>query len=92
MDIRSIETFIKVAELGSITKAADELNYVQSTVTTQIKQLEKELGYPLFDRIGKKISLTVMGERFLSIAYELLKVSEKAENFTDLFSGMFGGF
>ena len=56
MDIRSIETFIKVAELGSITKAADELSYVQSTVTTQIKQLEKELGYPLFDRIGKKIS------------------------------------
>ena len=80
MDIRNVKTFVRVAELKSFTKAAEKLNYVQSTVTAQIKQLEKELGYSLFDRIGKKISLTVMGERFLSIAYELLKVSEKAEN------------
>ena len=80
MDIRNVKTFVRVAELKSFTKAAEKLNYVQSTVTAQIKQLEKELGYSLFDRIGKKISLTVMGERFLKIAYELLLVSEKAEN------------
>ena len=80
MDIRNVKTFVRVAELKSFTKAAENLNYVQSTVTAQIKQLEKELGYSLFDRIGKKISLTVMGERFLKIAYELLLVSEKAEN------------
>ena len=79
MDIRNVKTFIRVAELKSFTKAAENLNYVQSTVTAQIKQLEKELGYALFDRIGKRISLTVMGENFLSIAYELLHVSEKAE-------------
>lgn len=80
MDIRNVKTFVRVAELKSFTKAAEELNYVQSTVTAQIKQLEKELGYSLFDRIGKRISLTVMGERFLKIAYELLLVSERAEN------------
>lgn len=80
MDIRNVKTFVRVAELKSFTKAAEKLNYVQSTVTAQIKQLEKELGYSLFDRIGKKISLTVMGESFLKIAYELLLVSEKAEN------------
>lgn len=79
MDIRSIETFIRVAELGSITKAADELSYVQSTVTTQIKQLEKELGYPLFDRIGKKISLTALGEQMLQYAYEMVNVAQKAK-------------
>ena len=79
MDIRNVKTFIRVAELKSFTKAAENLNYVQSTVTAQIQQLEKELGYALFDRIGKRISLTVMGENFLSIAYELLHVSEKAE-------------
>ena len=79
MDIRNVKTFVRVAELKSFTKAAEKLNYVQSTVTAQIKQLEKELGYSLFDRIGKNISLTVMGESFLGIAYELLKVSEKAE-------------
>lgn len=80
MDIRNVKTFVRVAELKSFTKAAEKLNYVQSTVTAQIKQLEKELGYSLFDRIGKRISLTVMGESFLKIAYELLLVTEKAEN------------
>lgn len=71
MDFRNIETFLRAAELGSFTAAAQELNYVQSTVTMQIQQLERELGYPLFDRMGRKISLTSMGERFLSYARQL---------------------
>lgn len=79
MDIRNIHTFIRVAELKSFTKAADALNYVQSTVTMQIQQLEKELGYPLFDRIGKKVSLTSLGMEFLTYAYEILHAVEKAE-------------
>ena len=45
MELRNLITFTHVAELGSFTKAAENLNYVQSTVTAQIKQLEKELGY-----------------------------------------------
>ncbi len=80
MDIKNVETFVKVAELQSFTKAAEEMSYVQSTVTMQIKQLEKELGFPLFDRIGKKISLTDSGREFLEIAYELLRSVEKAES------------
>ncbi len=79
MDIRSIQTFLRVAELKSFTRAAEELNYVQSTVTTQIQQLEKELGYPLFDRIGKKVSLTNLGLEFLNYAYEIHHTVEKAE-------------
>lgn len=79
MDIRNIHTFIRVAELKSFTKAAEELNYVQSTVTMQIQQLEKELGYPLFDRIGKKVSLTGLGTEFVAFAYEILHAVEKAE-------------
>ncbi|MBQ8202660.1 MAG: LysR family transcriptional regulator [Clostridia bacterium] len=78
MDIRNIKTFVRVAELKSFTKAANELSFVQSTVTMQIKQLEKELGYPLFDRIGKRVSLTYLGERFLSYSYELLDVLGRA--------------
>lgn len=80
MDIRNIHTFIRVAELKSFTKAAEELNYVQSTVTMQIQQLEKELGYPLFDRIGKKVSLTSLGMEFLTYAIEIQHMIEKAEN------------
>lgn len=80
MEIKNITTFIRVAELQSFTKAAEEMSYVQSTVTMQIKQLESELGYPLFDRIGKKISLTAAGREFLDVAYELLRVMKSAEN------------
>ena len=79
MDIRNIKTFIRVAELKSFTKAAEELTYVQSTVTMQIQQLERELGYPLFDRIGKKVSLTPLGQEYLACAYEMLRVVEKAQ-------------
>lgn len=55
------------------------MNYVQSTVTMQIKQLENELGYPLFDRIGKKVSLTAIGSQFLNYAYEIMHTMEKAQ-------------
>jgi DNA-binding transcriptional LysR family regulator len=78
MDIRNVQTFIRVAELGSFTQVARELNYVQSTVTMQIQQLERELGYPLFDRIGKKVSLTALGTEFLAYAYEITHLVQQA--------------
>ena len=49
MELKNINTFLRVAELNSFTKAANELGYSQSTVTIQIKQLESELGFMLFD-------------------------------------------
>ncbi len=78
MDFRNIETFLRAAELGSFTAAAQELNYVQSTVTMQIQQLERELGYPLFDRVGRKVSLTSMGESFLGYARQLAHTMDLA--------------
>ncbi len=83
MDIRNIKTFVRVAELKNFTKAAQEMNYVQSTVTMQIQLLEKELGFSLFDRVGKKISLTDMGREFLNYAYEMLHIVEKAESISN---------
>ncbi|HCR41226.1 MAG TPA: LysR family transcriptional regulator, partial [Lachnospiraceae bacterium] len=58
MDFKNIQTFIKVAELKSFSLAASELGYSQSAVSTQISNIEKELGHLLFDRIGHKIKLT----------------------------------
>lgn len=78
MDIRNIRTFLRAAELQSFTGAARELNYVQSTVTMQIQQLERELGYPLFDRIGKKLSLTAPGKEFLGYARQLVHLMDRA--------------
>lgn len=77
MELRNVFTFIRVVDLGSFTKAAKELGYSQSTVTFQIKQLESELSIPLFDRIGKKISLTPLGEEFLFLAIDLIKTTSK---------------
>ncbi|MBP3633941.1 MAG: LysR family transcriptional regulator [Oscillospiraceae bacterium] len=78
MDFRNVQTFLRVAEIKSFTKAARELNYAQSTVTMQIQQLEKELGYQLFDRIGKTVSLTPMGQAFLHHAYALQRTVDMA--------------
>ena len=57
METRIAKTFIKVAELGSITRAAEQLGYSQGAVTSQIKRLEEDLGVLLFDRVGRGIQL-----------------------------------
>ena len=68
MDIKYLKSFIKIAELGSYTAAAAHLNYAQSTLNNQVKSLERELGYPLFDVINNKIYLTNEGVKLLDYA------------------------
>ncbi len=80
MEIRNLETFVLVAQTKSFTKAAEQLSYAQSTVTIQIQQLENELGYPLFDRIGKSVSLTANGNEFLNHATQILALVDKASS------------
>lgn len=79
MDIQTIKSFIYVAKLGNYTKAAEEMNYAQSTITMQLQKLEKELGFPLFERIGRKNYLTVAGKEFLAYAEQILHLMERAE-------------
>lgn len=81
MELRTAATFLRVAELQSFSKAAEQLGYSQAAVTVQIKQLEQELGTPLFERIGRRIKLTEQGTKFIPHAQELLKVAQKAQNF-----------
>ncbi|MDO4530926.1 MAG: LysR family transcriptional regulator [Bacillota bacterium] len=80
MDIKNLVTFIHVAELRSFTKAGDKLGYSQSTVSFQIRQLENELGVPLFERINRTVTLTDHGSRLLQSAY---KINELLENFME---------
>ncbi|MGM9534531.1 MAG: LysR family transcriptional regulator [Intestinibacter sp.] len=77
MELRNLETFCMIYKLKSFTKAAKELGYAQSTVTTQIKILERELGVQLFERIGRNIELTSKGEIFLEYATQILELSNK---------------
>ena len=84
MELRVLVTLQKIAELGSFSKAANELGYSQSTVTMQIKQLEAELSTQLFDRIGRKTILNNDGKRFLHYANHIIQESENAlANFHD---------
>ncbi len=74
MDIQSLETFLRVADVENFTKAAEMMSYAQSTVTMQIKRLEQELGFPLFERIGRKNYLTAAGKNFLPQATEIMHI------------------
>lgn len=78
MEIRNLITFTKVAESQSLSKAAKELGYAQSTVTMQMQQLEQELGVSLYERVGKQIRITQNGQEFLSYAAAILRMSEEA--------------
>lgn len=76
MELRNLITFIHVAELGSFTKAAEQLEYSQSTISFQIKQLEDELGCLLFERINHTITLTERGKELVSYAHKIRTLTE----------------
>ena len=80
MELRNITTFLRVAELQNFTHAAQALGYSQSAVTVQIRQLETELGVPLFERIGRSVNLTAPGQAFLQQAGEIIKAAERARD------------
>ncbi len=65
MDLRRLRTFVAVAELGTVSKAALRLRVGQPALSRQISDLQQELGLRLFDRIGRGLVLTAEGEQFL---------------------------
>ena len=77
MNIEALKTFLVVAEVKNFTKAAQQLFVVQSTITNRIKELEKEIGQPLFDRDNKHITLTHAGEHFYEYSQRFLELEEK---------------
>jgi DNA-binding transcriptional LysR family regulator len=58
MEVRQLQIFRTLAEELSFTRTAEKVHTVQSNVTAQIKALEEELGIPLFDRLGRRVTLT----------------------------------
>ena len=73
MEPRQLRCCVALAESLSFTRAADRAHVTQSTLSHQIRQLEDEVGQPLFDRIGKKVVTTEAGELFLGFAGRALK-------------------
>src|SRR5258705_13383899 len=65
MDLKRLRTFVAVADLGTVSKAALRLRISQSALSRQIGDLEYECGFKLFDRIGRRLFLTTRGEQLL---------------------------
>src|SRR5438552_8272507 len=65
MDLKRLRTFVAVADLGTVSKAALRLRISQSALSRQISDLEHECGFKLFDRIGRRLVLTTRGEQLL---------------------------
>lgn len=80
MEFRQIQTFMQISQVKNFSKAAELLGYSQSAVTVQIRQLETELGVRLFDRTGKKVTLTPQGKEFLIHANKILDDMFKAKD------------
>lgn len=79
MDISVFKTFLLVAELLNVTQAAEQLNFTQPAVTTQIHSLEKAFGVQLFERVGRKMYMTEAGRTMLEYARQITEAYETAE-------------
>src|SRR5690242_13621020 len=83
MDLRRLRTFVAVAELGTVSKAALHLHISQSALSRQLSDLEQELRVRLFDRVGRRLVLTAIGEALLGDCRGVLghahSLAERAE-------------
>ena len=91
MDLRQLEIFVKVAELGSFSKAADALFLTQPTVSEHIRSLEDELGVRLLDRLGRGAAVTKAGALLQGYAQRLLALSREARQAIESFQGRMSG-
>lgn len=91
MDLRQLEIFAKVAELGSFSRAAQALFLTQPTVSEHIRTLEDELGIRLLDRLGRGAAVTKGGALLLGYAQRMLALAREARQAMESFQGRMSG-
>ncbi|MEX0282737.1 MAG: LysR family transcriptional regulator [Arenibacterium sp.] len=77
LDITTLRSFVAVADLGGVTRAATFLHLTQSAVSMQLKRLEELLGQTLLDRSGRGIALTPSGEQLLGYAKRMVALNDE---------------
>lgn len=77
LDLASVRSFVTVADVGGVTRAAGYLNLTQSAVSMQIKRLEDSLGQTLFLRAARKLALSPEGEQLLSYGRRMLALNDE---------------
>ena len=80
MDIVQLKYFKAVAQTEHLTNAAKQLNVAQPALSVSISRLENEIGVPLFDRQGRRISLNKYGKMYLESVDQALTILERAQN------------
>jgi DNA-binding transcriptional LysR family regulator len=78
MELRQLETFVRLVELGTFTRAAEEMSLTQPAVTRQIAALEAELKTRLLDRLGRRVELTAAGKALFPYADRMVRLSQEA--------------
>jgi DNA-binding transcriptional LysR family regulator len=91
MDLRRLEIFVKVAELGSFSRAAEALFLTQPTVSEHVRALEDELGVQLLDRLGRGTTPTRAGTLLLGYALRMLTLAREAVQAIEQFQGRVSG-
>ena len=91
MDLRRLEIFAKVTELGSFSRAAQALALTQPTVSEHVRALEAELGVQLLDRLGRGAAPTRAGQLLLGYAQRMVALSREARQAMDQFQGRLSG-
>ncbi len=80
MEIHQLRYFCAVVRAGSFTRAAEQLGIAQPSLSQQIRALEKQVGNPLFERLGRSVRLTAHGEALRQPALEILQQIAEAES------------
>jgi DNA-binding transcriptional LysR family regulator len=76
MELRHLRYFVAVADAGSVSRAAAQLRVTQPALSRQIRDLESELGLPLFDRVGRRLQLTAAGDNLLARTRDILRAAD----------------
>lgn len=92
MNINQIRVFVRVAELGNFTKAANEMNYTQTAVSHMILSLEKECGFTLFHRGRRESRLTQEGAALYKIATDIVVAYRRVEEYIQMVRNLQDGF
>jgi DNA-binding transcriptional LysR family regulator len=78
LDLDAVQAFVRVAEFGSFTRAAEAMQTTQGAVSLKLKRLEDRLGWRLVERTPRYVELSARGATFLEHARELLEVHQRA--------------
>src|SRR6185503_9307829 len=88
MDIRDLQVFLAVSTRLNFTRAAEDVNLSQPSVSVRIRQLEQELGVKLFEQLGKKVALTEAGLLLVPHARRVIAAIEGAQHAIDELQGL----